>query len=113
MMKNLPVLILFMALFAGKLFGQAPNIGYPTPQVYTRGVAINALSPTNTGGRVPPIALPGTYNDPRGVAVDVSGNVYVAENGTNSVKEIPIGGGSVVTLGSGFNHPLGVAVDAS
>ena len=63
------------------------------------------------------IALGGGFSQPRGVAVDSSGNVYVADSAHNQVKEIPAGcfslgctqqlGGSYV-----FNSPKGMAVDA-
>jgi len=50
-----------------------------------------------------------------GLAVDGSGNVFVADFGNNAVREIPSSGGytMVTTLGSGFYHPSGVAVDGS
>jgi DNA-binding beta-propeller fold protein YncE len=48
---------------------------------------------------------------PYGVAVDATGNVYVADTNNNAVKVIPAGGGAVQTLGSGFIQPGGVAVD--
>jgi DNA-binding beta-propeller fold protein YncE len=50
------------------------------------------------------------------VAVDGSGNVYVADYGHNAVKEMPAGCTSsscVTTLGGGFSYPTGVAVDGS
>jgi len=49
------------------------------------------------------------------VAVDGSGNVYVADANNNAVKEILAAGGytTVNTLGSGFSFPYGVAVDGS
>ena len=52
---------------------------------------------------------------PLGVAVDRLGNVFVADYGNNAVKEIPAGGGTVQTLGSGsgFDGPSGVAVNAA
>ncbi len=53
------------------------------------------------------------FNRPTGVAVDASGNVYVADGGNNAVKEIPANGGAPVTLASGFLDPKGVAVDAA
>jgi sugar lactone lactonase YvrE len=61
-------------------------------------------------------ALGGGFNNPSGVAVDGSGNVYVADSGYNAVKEMPAGCASsscVTTLGGGFNYPAGVAVDGS
>jgi sugar lactone lactonase YvrE len=59
------------------------------------------------------------FNTPHGVAVDGSGNVYVADSGNGAVKEMVAVGGSIpasptiLTLGSGFSFPSGVAVDGS
>jgi sugar lactone lactonase YvrE len=55
------------------------------------------------------------FADPVGVAVDASGNVFVADRGNNAVKKILAAGGyiTVNTLGSGFNTPNGVAVDGA
>jgi len=49
------------------------------------------------------------------VAVDGSGNVFVADTYNNAVKENLAAGGytTVNTLGSGFSNPTGVAVDGS
>ncbi len=50
------------------------------------------------------------------LAVDGSGNVYVADWGNSAVKEIPPGctaSSCVTTLGGGFGTPSGVAVDGS
>ena len=58
--------------------------------------------------------LGGGFNVPLGVAVDGSGNVYVADTAEGGVKEIPLGCGSstcVTALGGGFYLPYGVAVD--
>ncbi len=67
------------------------------------------------------------FNLPVGVAVDFSGNVYVADFGNNMIRKI-FPGGEVTTLagsagvtgtanGTGsaalFNEPIGVAVDSS
>ncbi|HWZ01536.1 MAG TPA: hypothetical protein VNX17_10665 [Edaphobacter sp.] len=55
------------------------------------------------------------FNGPGGVAVDASGNIFVADTGSSAVEEILASSGytSVISLGSGFNSPQGVAVDAS
>ena len=54
----------------------------------------------------------GNFNSPRGVAVDGSGDVFVANLGNNEVDEI-LPGGSVKAIGSGFKSPTGVAVDSA
>jgi hypothetical protein len=64
------------------------------------------------------------FNGPTGVAVDGTGNVYVADHGSNKIRKIMPGGivktlagsgvdGSVDGTGSAarFNFPFGVAVD--
>jgi len=58
----------------------------------------------------------GNFNFPIGVAVDGSGNIFVADYNNNAVKEILAAGGytTVNTLANGsFSGPAGVAVDGS
>ena len=50
-------------------------------------------------------------NNPVGVAVDASGNVYIADAGNNVVRQV--GGGNIITPAVGFTHPDGVAIDSS
>ncbi|MCL2760763.1 MAG: NHL repeat-containing protein [Desulfuromonadales bacterium] len=49
------------------------------------------------------------FNNPAGVAVDT--NVYVADQGNNSIRKITPTG-VVSTLAGGFKNPQGIAVDA-
>jgi sugar lactone lactonase YvrE len=55
------------------------------------------------------------FNHPNGVALDGSGNIFVADSSNNAVKEMLAAGGytNVVLIGSGFNNPEGVAVDGA
>jgi sugar lactone lactonase YvrE len=65
------------------------------------------------------VTLGSSFDNPESVAVDRSGNVFVADTGNSAVKEILAVNGSIPanptinTLGSGFNQPIGVPVDAS
>jgi kumamolisin len=54
-----------------------------------------------------------SFNSPNGVAIDQSGNLYIADTGNNLIREIS--GGTVSTLAgaTAFNGPEGVAVDGS
>jgi sugar lactone lactonase YvrE len=94
-----------------------PAISYSTLQTFTQGVAISPVSPVNSGD---PVSAPaydnvGTvslaFTNPYGVAVDASGNVYVADYGSGLVLKFTGGSGSPTTIASGFSSPKGLAVD--
>jgi DNA-binding beta-propeller fold protein YncE len=80
-----------------------PLLAYPPTEAHAGGVI-----PVGSG-----------FVEPIGVAVDGSGNVFVADVASNAVKEIVAVNGmvssssTVNTIGSGFSLPSGVAVDAS
>jgi sugar lactone lactonase YvrE len=66
-----------------------------------------------------------TFNNPSSVAVDASGNVYVADAANNLIRQISATGTVITFAGSGltgssdgnvgasFNYPTGVAVDVA
>ena len=97
----------------------APNISYTTPANYSVGVAIPALAPANSGGAVTALAfgtgvqLTGaTLSNPYGMAVDPSGNIYVANFGNNTVSKYNSTGTYQGTFGStAISNPAGIAFD--
>lgn len=60
--------------------------------------------------------LTGTFstalNAPRGLAVDSSNNLWVANNGGSTIIRHPLGGGGDTTVG-GIHGPINIAVDAA
>jgi len=85
----------------------------------TAAVCLGVLAPSavaqtaHFAGNI--LTLGSGFSNPYGVAVDASGNIFVADYSNNAVKEILAAGGytTVNTLGSGFAIPTGVAVDAN
>jgi RHS repeat-associated protein len=91
------------------------------------GVVTTLAGTAGTSGFTNGTGTAATFFDPYGVAADGSGNLYVADYGNNAIRKIVIstavvttfaGSGSVgSTNGTGtaatFNHPSGVATDAS
>jgi sugar lactone lactonase YvrE len=90
---------------------------------------LSIVAGTGTWG--PPTPGPATNSDlnyPRDVAVDNSGNLYIAGSGDNQVEKVTAGGQLSIVAGTGtagapspggpatssdLNNPYGVAVDAS
>ncbi len=92
------------------------------------GTAVVANAPITGTGTAPVLIFPnnivqtalgGGFINPYGVAVDASGDVFVADSGNNAVREIvAVNGGipaspTILTLGSGFYSPHAIAVDGS
>ena len=128
-------------------YAQAPNISYPSPQVYTEYKTITPLSPFNTGGAVPSMAYgqvgvfagsgavgainsagkAASFGYPSGIALSPSGDFFVSEGLNNTIREITSKAqvstfagtapksGYVEGKGTAarFFNPAGLAIDAS
>jgi hypothetical protein len=82
----------------------------------TGGTVAMAQTAAQFSYAIVPLGGGGNGNYATGLAVDGSGNLYVAYTSADAVKEIPAGCTStscVITLGGGFSQPGGVAVDGS
>ncbi len=90
------------------------------------GGVVSTLAGTGISGSTNGTAVNATFNLPAGVAVDNSGNVYVADAGNNLIRVITPAGIVTTLVGSGvqgaadgqgtaatFNNPYSIAIDAS
>ena len=90
----------------------------PGAQTGTLNIAGLTFTVTQAGGSYVPVTPVSTLvstglNNPQGVAVDASGNVYIADTANNQIKEWSPITQQTVVLVSGLNGPQGVAVDSS
>jgi gliding motility-associated-like protein len=90
----------------------AATVSYTGPNVYPVNTAIAPLTPTSTN--VATYSPQSTYysgSNLQGMATDATGNLYVTQQ--SSVVEIPVNGGTPVTIATGLSFATSVAVDAS
>lgn len=122
-----------------------PVISYSLPtQKYMVGAPITPLTPTNTGGAIAATnqtltfagngsatstdgsGTAASFDEPLGMVMDGSGNLYVADAGSNKIRKVTPAGAVTTLAGSGaqgftngtgtaasFNHPVGLTLDAS
>jgi len=96
-------------------------------RMITPGAVVTTLAGSGTAGSADGTGTAAEFNDPTGIAADMFGNVYVADYGNNTIRQIAPGGvvttlaGSPLASGSAdgngssatFNGPAGVGVDSS
>ena len=95
------------------------------PNQVTRDTTTTVIDTTGHGGTTGLDTLPSFYS-PAGVAVDATGNIYVADYGNNLIRKISPAGLVSTFAGNGtqglinapgllasFNQPTGIAVDAA
>jgi hypothetical protein len=92
----------------------------------TSGAVTTVAGIADTPGNLDGPGATAQFNQPGGIAVDQSGNVYVADTGNNTIREIKSGvvstlAGSIWNFGGAdgvgtnalFHQPTGIAVDGS
>lgn len=71
---------------------------------------VTTYAGTGAAGSANGPRLTATFTTPRAIAIDVAGNMYVADTVANNVRRISAAG-IVTTLAGGFNSPEGITVD--
>ena len=87
---------------------------------------VTTFAGTGASGSLNATRTASSFNFPQGVAIDVNGNIYVADYGNNLIREISPAGVTTTLAGNGnqgaadstgvaasFNEPTAIAVDAS
>jgi len=109
---------------AGNIY--VADLGNNVIRKITAGGVVSTFAGSGTAGFVNATGTSAQFNNPAGLAIDASGNIYVADRGNNAIRKITSAG--VVTTLAGFktggyvnatgtaaafDTPNGVAVDAS
>ncbi len=97
-----------------------------TDQLGSTGCIVTTFAGSGVKGSADGTGAGASFNSPYGIAVDKSGNVYVADTINNSIRKIGSAGAVTTLAGSGspgsadgagtaasFNGPSGIAVDKS
>ncbi len=87
---------------------------------------VSTLAGSGKSGNKDTISTWATFSQPKAVAVDVNGNVYVADYYSNKIRKITLAGNVTTFAGSGisgnldgidtaarFNYPTGLAIDTA
>jgi len=116
-----------IAVGSGGVIYVGDSLNNTIRKITPAGVVTTVAGTAGTSGSTNGTTAMALFNQPSGVALDGSGNIYVAEQGSQTIREITPGGvvstlagdaGSVGNEdGTGpdarFNQPIGIAVDGS
>ena len=112
---------------AGNLY-VADTLNHTVRKVTSAGLVTTIAGTAGLSGAVDAAGSAARFHGPQGLALDVSGNLFVADANNNAIRKIVIASGAVTTVvgqagtaGSAdgassqaqFHYPSGVAVDAA
>lgn len=107
----MPSIVYFVNSTDQKAPVQGTCAGGPGGPIPENGGVVTTLA-GSTSGYVDATGTAAQFNQPYGVAVDASGDVYVADMANGRIRKITPSG-VVTTLTGSFNNPTGVAVDVA
>ncbi len=94
-------------------------------KISTAGI-VSTLAGNETAAFADGAGADARFNDPAGITIDVSGNVFVVDEGNNRIRKISPAGSVTTVAGTGvqgfldgavtdaqFNFPFGITLDAS
>jgi sugar lactone lactonase YvrE len=83
-------------------------------KITTPGAVVTTWAGTGSAGNANGSGTSASFNNPVGIAVDSSGDLYVADFGNNEIREINSQDvvSTFVTAAAGLNGPYGVALDS-
>jgi serine/threonine-protein kinase len=127
--SNLTAVNASLAALSANLTGlknQIVSAGFGTTGNYTTSCIVSTLAGSGSSGSADGAENEASFYEPSGVAVDSSGNVYVADSENYKIRKITPAGVVTTLAGSGvsgsddgtgtaasFSYPRGVAVDSS
>src|ERR1700744_1811617 len=98
-------------------FGETYSMIISARPLLSAALALCGVTAVPAAAQTVEILGQGSLSVPYGVAVDASGNVFVANTNKSAIDEIPAAGGYAtvkpILPGAGFYDPFGVALDSA
>jgi len=81
--------------------------------VYASSPTTNSIQKVSVITGTSTVLYAGSLSEPRGLEIDSSGNLYIADTGNNRIQKVNVDTGTITTLDTGpLNAPYGVEVDS-